>query len=230
LSAETWLRSGETDARLIRELVERNDGSLAEMEAILDFGCGCGRIARWWADLRRPQLFGCDYNGALIDWCQANLPFMTVQTNAAQPPLSFGSEAFDLIYAISVFSHLDKEPQRLWMRELRRLLKPDGLLLFTVHGNRFATGLPDKQRAMFRRGELVIRSPYVSGTNTCSAFHPEAYVRQLLRTVGLELVEAVDEDRSGTPNSLSPLPLQDNYLARKPRSDPGTPNAVPNAV
>jgi hypothetical protein len=33
---------------------------------------------------------------------------------------------------------------------------------------------------------------------------------------GLELVESVYEDRSGVPNPVSPMPIQDSYLVRKP--------------
>jgi SAM-dependent methyltransferase len=215
---EIWLTTGETDAGLIRTLVERNDGPMAEMHAILDFGCGSGRVARWWADLRGPEVFGSDYNPRLTAWCRANLPFMTVETNAADPPTAFDSESFDLVYAISVFTHLPEELGRRWMRELARLLKPGGLVLFTVRGDRHLPMLNQEQREAYTHGEFVVQLPGISGSNMYGAHHPRAYViGNLLPDAGLELVESVlYEQEFGIPNSTSPLSMQDNYLARKP--------------
>ncbi|HEY6396636.1 MAG TPA: hypothetical protein VIX82_04180 [Solirubrobacteraceae bacterium] len=49
-------------------------------------------------------------------------------------------------------------------------------------------------------------------------FSPPRYVRdRLLPSAGLELVEAVYEDRSAL-GLESPMELQDNYLARKPQT------------
>jgi hypothetical protein len=43
----------------------------------------------------------------------------------------------DCIYAISVFTHLSAELQDLWMKELRRIVRPGGHLLITTHGESF---------------------------------------------------------------------------------------------
>ncbi len=216
---EKWLQTGFVDARLIRRLLEENGVAMGELGAILDFGCGCGRVARWWDELSGPKVFGCDYDGALTEWCRRNLPFLTVKTNASFPPLPFRRESFDFIYAISLFTHLDAEAQDGWMADVRRVLKPGGLVLFTVHGERFLGHLGDDDRARFARGERIVLDPGRSGQEGCAAFHPPAYVRDhLLPRHGLELVVLVDEDRDER-HLGSPLGLQDNYLARKPVRD-----------
>jgi len=38
-----------------------------------------------------------------------------------------------LVYAISVFTHLNEELQFLWLDELKRITKPNGILLLTLH-------------------------------------------------------------------------------------------------
>src|SRR3546814_2338282 len=48
------------------------------------------------------------------------------------PPLAFADESFDLVYALSVFTHIPLELQRDWLDELRRVLVPGGYLLCTV--------------------------------------------------------------------------------------------------
>jgi SAM-dependent methyltransferase len=211
-----WLRAGQVDARLIRELLERNNAPIGGLSSALDFGCGCGRVARWWADLDTTRLSGCDYDGALTDWCRRNLPFLRVKTNPTMPPLPFRRESFQLVYAISLFTHLTADAQRHWFADVARVLAPGGLFLFTVHGERFLSYLNDRQRRRFEEGELVVLHPELSGEEACSAFHPPSYVREaLLPSAGLELVEAGYEDQAGDC-AESPMALQDNYLVRKP--------------
>src|SRR5205814_8428002 len=45
-----------------------------ELTSVLDFGCGCGRVARHWHDFAG-NLAGCDANEEAIAWCATNLPF-----------------------------------------------------------------------------------------------------------------------------------------------------------
>jgi SAM-dependent methyltransferase len=180
-----------------------------QLGSILDFGCGCGRVARWWRDLKGPRVFGCDYDGVLTEWCQANLPFLKVKTNASVPPLPFRRESFDFIYAISLFTHLTPTAQDQWMADVGRLLKPGGLFLFTVHGERFLGHLSPEHQDRFTAGDAVVLDPERSGMEGCAAFHPPAYIRdQLLPRHGFELVTAIYEDRDDRH-----LGLQDNYLA-----------------
>ncbi|MCB0829234.1 MAG: class I SAM-dependent methyltransferase, partial [Solirubrobacterales bacterium] len=52
---------------------------------------------------------------------------------AGLPPLGLEHESFDLIYAVSVFTHLADESLP-WLIELHRLLKPGGRLIATYMG------------------------------------------------------------------------------------------------
>lgn len=100
-----------------------------EGKRVLDFGCGAGRTVRHFLDDAELELWACDTDAASIDWMQANLgPGVRVFRNEHTPPLPQPDDYFDLIWAISVFTHITDEWSA-WLLELRRVLKPDGLLV-----------------------------------------------------------------------------------------------------
>ncbi|MGZ4358016.1 MAG: class I SAM-dependent methyltransferase [Gaiellaceae bacterium] len=166
-------------------------------DAVLDFGCGCGRVLRYWRDHTGP-VAGCDRDDAAVAWCAHNLLFTRVERNSLAPPLPFAEATFDLVYALSVFTHLTEELQTAWRDELRRVLRPGGRLFATTHGRSYLPRLEEPERARFERGQLVVRWHELPGSNLCSAYHPEAYVRETLAH-GFELVGLEPEGARGNP-------------------------------
>ena len=203
-----FLESGALAAESVDAALARQGLAFRDLGAVLEFGCGCGRVTRHLRHLRGVQIAGSDHDRAAIDWCRRNLPFARFDVNGLAPPRVHGSEAFDLVYAFSVLTHLSEPLQVAWVRELVRVLRPGGLLLVSVHGARYEGRLSERERESFQAGRLVVRRPELAGTNLCTAFHPEAYVRERLAS-GLELVEHVPEGASGNPH-------QDLYLFRRP--------------
>jgi hypothetical protein len=67
-----------------------------------------------------------------------------------------------------------------WIAELKRVLKPGGILLATLHGNLVRHKLTPGERELFDRGELVVRGNVAEGSRLYAAFHPNAYARQQL--------------------------------------------------
>jgi SAM-dependent methyltransferase len=101
----------------------------------LDFGCGCGRILAWLEPLAdRCELHGTDIDEAAIAWCRRHLPFADFVTAGHEPPLPYPDEHFDLVFNHSVLTHLDERHQDLWLAELRRVTRPGGTVILTVHG------------------------------------------------------------------------------------------------
>jgi len=100
---------------------------------VLDFGCGAGRTLRHFiAEARAGEFYGCDIDEPSIEWLREHLPQFQVFANPERPrpPLDLPDRSFDLIYAVSVFTHLTSAWSA-WALQLRRLLRPDGLLLAT---------------------------------------------------------------------------------------------------
>lgn len=194
-----FVEGGRLGAESVRDALERTGARLEDLASLLDFGCGCGRVTRAWADLGGPAIAGSDHDARAVAWCRENLAFGRFETNGLAPPLAFADESFDLIYALSVFTHLPEELGLAWRDELRRTLRPGGLLLVTTHGGHYRERLDSEERARYDAGGLVVRWEDVAGTNLCSAFHPEAYIRGAFAD-GFELVEFDPRGARGNPH------------------------------
>jgi len=132
-----FLAVGERTSQNIQAALLRVDRSIADFHSILDFGCGCGRTLLWLTrQFPGARFCGADVDAEAIAWCRAHLPVADWQLNTALPPLAFPDDEFDLIYAVSVFTHLPADWQKRWLPELARILRPGGILLVTVHGER----------------------------------------------------------------------------------------------
>lgn len=129
-----FLMSGATDALRIKAAYENAIGKgWSKVGAVLDWGCGCGRVARHLAPLLGNKFYGCDIDADNVHWCAANLPG-EYKVSTLDSSLPYEDESFDIIYGISVFTHLRKNWEMIWLKELRRVLKPGGSILMTVHG------------------------------------------------------------------------------------------------
>ena len=149
---EGFFRGGRRSATAVSHGLERAGIGLSDIRTVLDFGCGCGRVTRHFRE--QPwNLHGCDYNTDAVDWCRANLPFMTAAVNELEPPAPYPDDRFDLVYAVSVLTHLTDELGRAWIREWRRMIRPGGLLLVTTIGDRGRHQLNPRQMEHYDGGE-----------------------------------------------------------------------------
>lgn len=105
--------------------------------ALLDFGCGCGRILRPLARLADSvELHGADVDAAAIAWNRAHLDFARFEQVPERPPLAYPDARFDAVLSFSVFSHLPEDLHFAWLRELQRITRPGAALVLTVQGVR----------------------------------------------------------------------------------------------
>jgi SAM-dependent methyltransferase len=177
--ARFFLESGRHNAELLRSVVP-----LDEVGALLDWGCGCGRVLRHWRQLEHTRVHGCDINPRMVAWCNEHLPFVDATVNELSPPLPYADETFDLVYAFSVMTHLSEELQHEWVAECRRVLKPRGYFLFSTLGEYYVSRdrLTADERRSFEQGRLVVLYERSAGSSLCSAYHPPPYVeRELAR-------------------------------------------------
>jgi SAM-dependent methyltransferase len=122
-------------ARLRQVLRDYCSKDIAGFARILDWGCGCGRALRYFTDdCAKAKLMGVDVDSRAIDWCRQAFPRHEFLTIGTQPPTPIPDESFDLMYGISVMTHLREADHFAWLKELSRLSKPGGIALLTTMG------------------------------------------------------------------------------------------------
>ena len=153
-TADRYLRSGRRDARILRHALLRAgvDKTRRGPGNFLELGCANARVLRWfvgWAN--HGEAWGVDLNAEMIFWCHQHLspPFhFAVATTA--PQLFFESRFFDAIFCFSVFTHID-DLYLSWLCELRRALKPGGMLYITFFDEATASIQKEMDAAPYQR-------------------------------------------------------------------------------
>jgi len=137
-SAFTTLQEGFRAYQLFKRHYEAHVGPLGNCRGVLDFGCGWGRIIRFFLrDVRPEKLTGVDHSEEVLRTCQETNRWCRFLLIEPHPPTPLESESFDLIYLYSVFSHLPEEMHSALLKEFHRLLSPGGMLIATTRRRDF---------------------------------------------------------------------------------------------
>ena len=188
ISNESFAFTGATWFVKLGRLAQRLVGPDFGGGRILDWGCGCGRILRFFPAELAHRVHGADIDSVNIDWCRRHYdgPFELI---ASSPPMPYGDGAFTLVYGHSVFTHLGEDDQFRWLSELARVLASGGYLLVTVLAELswFARFFPDRRtpegvaeyvsRGFFDDGWLDVGVDADSIGSYRSVSHTEDYIR-----------------------------------------------------
>jgi SAM-dependent methyltransferase len=139
--AQAWLRQGQFLAGIVRDHLPQ--GFDLRGAHVLDFGCGAGRVMRHLVDDvgGDGEMCGVDIDRPSIEWLRANAsPPLRPALCDERPWLPYPDGQFDLVYALSVFTHIVADWAG-WLLELRRVLAPGGVLIATAIGRRTAAEL-----------------------------------------------------------------------------------------
>jgi SAM-dependent methyltransferase len=133
-SVDTWIQSGKDDIDTMRRILRESGFPIEQAGKILEWGVAGGRLIRHLHDLTpKTEIWGVDLWASAVRWSQEHLsPPFHFATTTVVPHLPFSDQTFDLIYAGSVFTHLDDLVEA-WFLELQRVLKPSGRLYFTTN-------------------------------------------------------------------------------------------------
>lgn len=126
--------TGASDARRLVELAKQHGFRLDSR--VLDWGTGHGRVARFLSAFGvTGDVIGVDIDPNNIAWAAAHLPNMRFEVGPLMPPLPYNDASFELVFGLSVMTHLPREAQEAWLVEIKRILNPGGIALLTFTGN-----------------------------------------------------------------------------------------------
>jgi SAM-dependent methyltransferase len=175
--------------RIIACLVERICATSNNPNpSILDVGCGTGANLKMLAAYGQAE--GVDISPQAVEFCRER-GLDSVRLGAIEH-LPYESNSFDLVTALDVVEHLDDDVAGL--REMRRVLRPDGRLLVFVPAFMFLWGVQDDVSNHRRRYTLpkLLRAVEAAGFSiewssyaNISFFLPVLLVRSVMRWLRL---------------------------------------------
>jgi 2-polyprenyl-3-methyl-5-hydroxy-6-metoxy-1,4-benzoquinol methylase len=182
----SYLHNGRAIARCLVDALSAQGVVLKDL-VVLDFACGPGRVIGELASAAESCTFyGSDIDAQAIGWASEHLSSLArFSVNTTSAPTAYASAMFDVIYSVSLFTHLDAPAQDEWLTEMHRLLKPGGVLLATTHGRFTLDSCTPAERASLQRDGIVYRTDHkgrfkVDGLPDFyqTTFHTVDYVRR----------------------------------------------------
>lgn len=132
-----WWVSGLRDYICIERTLSRHGLRLNPDDNIFELGCASGRVLRHFACQETGlTIWAADIQLRHVEWIRKFLPErIRVFQNTVLPHLPLENNSQTLIYAFSVFTHID-DFELAWLAELRRILVPGGIAYLTIHSER----------------------------------------------------------------------------------------------
>jgi SAM-dependent methyltransferase len=106
--------------------------------SLLDAGCGTGGFLAWAvAEGSFDRLAGVDISAEAVELARDTVPGADLHV-APVHDLPFADGSFDVAVLNDVLQHVEEREVDAGLRELRRVLRPDGVLLVRTNGGRHA--------------------------------------------------------------------------------------------
>lgn len=167
---------------------------------MLDFGCGPGRLTRYFLNEPGLQMWATDIDADCITWCSTHLGAASYFAGSLRPPLSIADGSVGCLLAINVLLHLREEDSLCWLAEWRRICQPGGYVVVTVAADLAMTranisaehyaGIKGYGCLILSRNpdldEVIADREYYQ-----NVFYSHDYLRRVWPTLGFEILRIV---------------------------------------
>ncbi len=118
-------------------LLEAVDRPLLKTQSVLEFAAGFGRFTRHLVKVLPGRVTCADVMPGSVEFLQAEFGARAFASAHDPDKVAFPAQ-YDLVFVLSMFTHLPAHMWAPWLRALLRAVKPGGLLVFSVHNEAVA--------------------------------------------------------------------------------------------
>ncbi|MBT8196692.1 MAG: class I SAM-dependent methyltransferase [Bacteroidia bacterium] len=129
----TYFKVGYLLWDILKQLAVHQFGSLNEVNNILDFASGYGRLTRFMTlEMPSNKIWVSDIKANAVEFSKKEFSVNGFPSTFKPEDLSIPNK-YDLIYVVSLFSHLPDISFEPWLKKLFDSLSDDGILAISVH-------------------------------------------------------------------------------------------------
>jgi len=179
-----YLSDGWRTTLELKQLLELQDRSLRQCVSFLEFACGHGRFTRHLVNyMAVDNITVSDVVPGSIDFLQTHWPVKGFYSTMDPAKLMI-PQRYEIIFVLSLFSHLPRRTWTAWLKKMYNALEPGGLLIFSTHGEKCArmagVSLNDEGYAFYPSSESSALDGETYGCTYTSPTFVQAQVQQIL--------------------------------------------------
>jgi SAM-dependent methyltransferase len=140
---EDYYTTGRTSAQNLRDILAEDTtlGPGSNFQ-LLEFASGYGCVTRHLAELFPSMtLTSCDIHSQAIDFISKEMKVDTAISNLEPEQFTLGRQ-FDVVFALSFFTHMPDRTYGPWMQALFRHVRPGDYFIFTASGDKVIAQTP----------------------------------------------------------------------------------------
>lgn len=118
-------------------LLESVDKPLSKMDSVLEFAAGFGRFTRHLVKVLPGRLTCSDVMPGSVTFLQQQFGVEAFESSHDPEKITHAGQ-YELVFVLSMFTHLPIHMWSPWLRALKQLVKPGGMLVFSVHNEQVA--------------------------------------------------------------------------------------------
>jgi SAM-dependent methyltransferase len=174
----------------------------SDVESVIDFGCGYGRVTRWLPTVLAPdKVTACDVQAEGVRWCAAEFGVRPLVGHPNITGTRF--DTYDVLFSISVATHLSPRRLEALFRALMRIINPGGVAIFSTNGPISAQTASrirayiDQQKVLSdldQTGSAFIPYPHYADAELGDTFLTNQYVVRSMAELAPEFVVVAYEE------------------------------------
>lgn len=131
---ENYFNDGAKSAQKLNKILTEICGFGSDQIHLLEFASGYGMVTR---HIKKVLPYcvttSCDIHQQAVRFIHENLETEAI-LSTSQPEDLILDKQFDVVFALSFFSHMPKDTFSRWLKKLATFAKSEGYLIFTTHG------------------------------------------------------------------------------------------------